>query len=117
MIISAIALAQAKPPEFMLLRIVQVSLLGSILSNCLLVLGCAFLLGGIKYTVQRFNRPAAGAKLPFDFPHPHTSLPVVARSAPSRNRMLTVFPTASVNMRRSDQLCHAAARGDDPALP
>ncbi len=33
--------------------------LGSILSNCLLVLGCAFLLGGIKYTVQRFNRPAA----------------------------------------------------------
>lgn len=58
-IISAIALAQAKPPEFMLLRIVQVSLLGSILSNCLLVLGCAFLLGGIKYTVQRFNRPAA----------------------------------------------------------
>ena len=30
-----------------------------ILSNCLLVLGCAFLLGGIKYTVQRFNRPAA----------------------------------------------------------
>eukprot|EP01048_Picozoa_sp_COSAG05_P017552 COSAG05_NODE_2413_length_3094_cov_4.279800_1_plen_425_part_00 len=58
-IISAIALAGAKPPEFMLLRIVQVSLLGSILSNCLLVLGCAFLLGGIKFTVQRFNRPAA----------------------------------------------------------
>lgn len=58
-IISAIALAGAKPPDFMLLRIVQVSLLGSILSNCLLVLGCAFLLGGIKFTVQRFNRPAA----------------------------------------------------------
>ena len=86
-IISAIALVAAKPEnDFAMLRIVQVSLvrptcscrryslfarafqcsqlnvfcqLGSILSNCLLVLGCAFLLGGIKYTVQRFNRPAA----------------------------------------------------------
>jgi len=58
-IISAIAMVAARPPDFAMLRIVQVSLLGSILSNCLLVLGCAFLLGGIKYTVQRFNRPAA----------------------------------------------------------
>lgn len=58
-IISAIALARAVPPDFQMLRIVQVSLVGSILSNCLLVLGCAFLLGGIKYSIQRYNKAAA----------------------------------------------------------
>ncbi|KAL1511461.1 hypothetical protein AB1Y20_006260 [Prymnesium parvum] len=42
-----------------LLRIVQVSLLGSILSNLLLVLGCAFLAGGIKFREQSYNRIAA----------------------------------------------------------
>ena len=35
-----------------LLRIVQVSLLGSILSNMLLVLGCAFFFGGLRYPRQ-----------------------------------------------------------------
>jgi len=44
-----------------LLRIVQVSLLGSILSNLLLVLGTAFLVGGIKYPSQTFNRVATTA--------------------------------------------------------
>eukprot|EP00967_Tisochrysis_lutea_P035336 scaffold42294_cov33-Tisochrysis_lutea.AAC.3 len=38
-----------------LLRIVQVSLLGSILSNLLLVLGCAFFAGGIRHKHQHFN--------------------------------------------------------------
>mmetsp|Transcript_37477 Transcript_37477/g.84972 ORF Transcript_37477/g.84972 Transcript_37477/m.84972 type:complete len:290 (-) Transcript_37477:1148-2017(-) len=42
-----------------MLRIVQVSLLGSILSNLLLVLGCAFFAGGVKYREQKFNRMAA----------------------------------------------------------
>lgn len=37
-----------------LLRIVQLSLLGSILSNLLLVLGCSFLCGGLKYKEQVF---------------------------------------------------------------
>lgn len=37
------------------IRIVQSSMLGSILSNILLVLGCCFLAGGIKYPEQRFN--------------------------------------------------------------
>ena len=37
------------------IRIVQSSMLGSILSNILLVLGCCFLAGGIKYQQQRFN--------------------------------------------------------------
>lgn len=41
-----------------LLRIVQVSLLGSILSNMLLVLGCAFFFGGLRYPRQTFNKTA-----------------------------------------------------------
>lgn len=42
-----------------LLRVVQASLLGSILSNMLLVLGTAFLLGGIKYKEQSYNNKGA----------------------------------------------------------
>ncbi|GMQ07892.1 hypothetical protein CsSME_00051890 [Camellia sinensis var. sinensis] len=44
-----------------MIRVVQQSLLGSILSNMLLVLGCAFFCGGIKnhQKVQRFNQAAA----------------------------------------------------------
>lgn len=41
-----------------MIRVVQQSLLGSILSNMLLVLGCAFFTGGIIHNekVQRFNK-------------------------------------------------------------
>ncbi|GAQ81171.1 sodium/calcium exchanger protein [Klebsormidium nitens] len=42
-----------------LLRVVQLSLLGSILSNMLLVLGTSFFLGGCLIKVQRFNQTAA----------------------------------------------------------
>eukprot|EP00966_Prymnesium_polylepis_P189234 4384063-Prymnesium_polylepis.1 len=38
-----------------LLRVVQLSLLGSVLSNLLLVLGCSFLLGGFRYKEQHFS--------------------------------------------------------------
>ncbi|KAF3282658.1 hypothetical protein TWF970_001405 [Orbilia oligospora] len=41
------------------IRIVQASMLGSILSNILLVLGCCFLFGGIKYKEQTFNSTVA----------------------------------------------------------
>ncbi|KOO29548.1 vacuolar cation proton exchanger 2-like protein, partial [Chrysochromulina tobinii] len=41
-----------------MLRIVQVSLLGSILSNLLLVLGCAFFVGGLKYPEQKYSHKA-----------------------------------------------------------
>lgn len=41
------------------IRIVQASMLGSILSNILLVLGCCFLAGGIKYKEQSFNSTVA----------------------------------------------------------
>ncbi|PNX89397.1 vacuolar cation/proton exchanger 2-like protein, partial [Trifolium pratense] len=44
-----------------MIRVVQQSLLGSILSNMLLVLGCAFFTGGIVHykKVQVFNKAAA----------------------------------------------------------
>ncbi|KAI1794683.1 calcium/proton exchanger [Ganoderma leucocontextum] len=43
------------------LRIVQTSLLGSILSNILLVLGCSFLAGGIAFPESNFQVTAAQA--------------------------------------------------------
>ncbi|XP_073146275.1 vacuolar cation/proton exchanger 3-like [Henckelia pumila] len=43
-----------------MIRVVQLSLLGSILSNMLLVLGCAFFFGGIHHQkVQKFTKEAA----------------------------------------------------------
>ncbi|QDZ20580.1 calcium/proton exchanger [Chloropicon primus] len=39
-----------------MLRLVQLSLLGSILSNLLLVLGCGFFFGGLKHKIQGFSR-------------------------------------------------------------
>lgn len=41
-------------------EVVKASITGSIIGNVLLVLGLAMLLGGFKYTRQRFNRTAAG---------------------------------------------------------
>ncbi|KAL9113204.1 MAG: hypothetical protein Q9227_002539 [Pyrenula ochraceoflavens] len=41
------------------IRIVQASMLGSILSNILLVLGCCFCAGGIRYKEQTFNSTVA----------------------------------------------------------
>ena len=53
MILSVIALKKG------LIRVVQASLLGSILSNLLFVVGFSFLLGGIKFPEQSFNVTAA----------------------------------------------------------
>ncbi|CRG90295.1 hypothetical protein PISL3812_07338 [Talaromyces islandicus] len=41
------------------IRVVQASMLGSILSNILLVLGCCFLIGGLRYSEQKFNSTVA----------------------------------------------------------
>jgi Ca2+:H+ antiporter len=41
------------------IRIVQSSMLGSVLSNILLVLGCCFFAGGIRYHEQHFNETVA----------------------------------------------------------
>jgi Ca2+:H+ antiporter len=43
------------------IRIVQTSMLGSILSNLLLVLGCSFLAGGLKFKESKFQATAAQA--------------------------------------------------------
>lgn len=57
LIVSLFALLRIPP----LLRIVQVSLLGSVLSNLLLVLGTAFLVGGLRHPEQKFNKTASTA--------------------------------------------------------
>lgn len=54
-IISIMAL-HSRPP---LIRVVQLSLLGSILSNMLLVLGASFFAGGLFYREQKFNKVPA----------------------------------------------------------
>ncbi|KAJ9607124.1 Vacuolar calcium ion transporter [Cladophialophora chaetospira] len=53
LIVSIIALQKNE------IRIVQASMLGSILSNILLVLGCCFFAGGLKYREQSFNSTVA----------------------------------------------------------
>ncbi|GJN88378.1 hypothetical protein Rhopal_001344-T1 [Rhodotorula paludigena] len=55
LIVSILALIRGE------LRIVQTSLLGSILSNLLLVLGCSFLAGGLVFKEQTFQMTAAQA--------------------------------------------------------
>ena len=46
-----------------LLIVTQLSLVGSVVSNILLVLGCSFLVGGYKHTNQRYSKPAANANI------------------------------------------------------
>lgn len=41
----------------------QASLLGSVFSNMLLVLGCCFFFGGLKHKEQRFNATSAIANM------------------------------------------------------
>lgn len=53
LIVSVIALKEKQ------IRIVQASMLGSILSNLLLVLGCCFIAGGITRVQQTFNQTVA----------------------------------------------------------
>jgi Ca2+:H+ antiporter len=53
-----IALAALRAGEYML---VKASIAGAIVTNTLFMLGASFLLGGLKYHVQEFNR--AGARL------------------------------------------------------
>ena len=53
LIVSVVALRKG------FVRLVQTSLLGSVLSNLLLVLGTSFLLGGLRYEQQQYNRKGA----------------------------------------------------------
>jgi Ca2+:H+ antiporter len=45
------------------IRVVQASLMGSVFSNMLLVLGCCFFFGGIKHKEQQFNSTSAVANM------------------------------------------------------
>lgn len=45
------------------IRVVQGSMLGSIFSNLLLVLGCCFFFGGLRYKEQTFNATNASANM------------------------------------------------------
>lgn len=45
------------------IRVVQASMLGSIFSNLLLVLGCCFFFGGLRFKEQHFNATAATANM------------------------------------------------------
>ncbi|KAG7354220.1 calcium/proton exchanger Cax [Nitzschia inconspicua] len=45
------------------IRVVQASMIGSIFSNLLLVLGCCFLFGGYFYKEQKFNMTSATASM------------------------------------------------------
>jgi Ca2+:H+ antiporter len=53
LIVSIIALKEGE------IRVVQASILGSIISNLLLVLGMCFIAGGYYYKEQKFNKTAA----------------------------------------------------------
>ena len=53
LIVSIVALMNGE------IRVVQASILGSIISNLLLVLGMCFVAGGIFYKEQEFNQTAA----------------------------------------------------------
>lgn len=44
------------------ISVVQCTLLGSILSNLLLVMGCSFLFGGMYYPVQKYNQAGAATQ-------------------------------------------------------
>lgn len=85
LIVSVIALKENQ------IRIVQASMLGSILSNLLLVLGCCFLAGGFTRVQQTFNQTVAqtmsslmalataGLLIPAAF---HASMPIPSGSFP-----------------------------------
>ena len=59
LIVSIVAISQGGS----LLIVTQLSLIGSIVSNILLVLGMSFLVGGYKHTNQRYSKPAANANI------------------------------------------------------
>ena len=59
LIVSLVAITQGGS----LLIVTQLSLVGSIVSNILLVLGMSFLVGGYKHTNQRYSKPAANANI------------------------------------------------------
>lgn len=89
LIVGIIALVQGK------LLIVQTSLIGSMLSNLLLVLGMCFFLGGVRRTEQFFNLTVA-----------QTASSLLALAIGS-----LIIPTAFVQFGDADQKVTPASRG------
>lgn len=110
-----------------LLRVTQLSLLGSVLSNMLLVLGCSFLFGGFRHAEQRFTSSGAtslnidllfmavmGQALPSLLSASHTQLhgsaSIVTLSRISSLVMVVVYAFAVVQQLRA----HPEQKGGDP---
>ena len=110
-----------------LLRVTQLSLLGSVLSNMLLVLGCSFLFGGLKYPEQRFTYAGdtsmnidmlfmalMGQALPALLSASHTQLhgsaSIVTLSRVSSLVMVVVYAFAVYHQLRA----HPEPKGGDP---
>jgi len=104
-----------------LLTVVQASLLGSILSNLLLVMGMCFVFGGARYKEQTFNRTAANTSGSILFVAcfalivpaalnaqltPNITLPNVASF--NSNESLTQFLNGTYNIENQSMLVDAA---------
>ena len=87
-----IALAALHAGQYML---VKASLAGAIVTNTLFMLGASFLLGGLKYHVQDFNRVSARLQASLLF------LATVALLIPSAVRLADAGPAALFNQQLS----------------
>jgi Ca2+:H+ antiporter len=91
-----IAITALRAQQYML---VKASLAGAIVANSLFMLGASFLLGGLKYHVQEFNRVSARLQASLLF------LATIALLIPSAVRTVDAGPTAEFVQTLSLGLC------------
>jgi Ca2+:H+ antiporter len=87
-----IALAALRSGQYML---VKASIAGAIVTNALFMLGASFLLGGLKYHVQEFNRISARLQASLLF------LATIALLIPSAIRLADAGPAAAFTQQLS----------------
>ncbi len=87
-----IALAALRAGQYML---VKASIAGAIVTNSLFMLGASFLLGGLKYHVQEFNRISARLQASLLF------LATIALLIPSAVRLADAGPSAAFTQQLS----------------
>ena len=87
-----IALAALRAGQYML---VKASIAGAIVTNTLFMLGASFLLGGLKYHVQEFNRISARLQASLLF------LATIALLIPSAVRLADAGPSAAFTQQLS----------------
>src|SRR5580765_5427659 len=87
-----IAIAALRSGQYML---VKASIAGAIVTNALFMLGASFLLGGLKYHVQEFNRISARLQASLLF------LATIALLIPSAIRLADAGPTAAFTQQLS----------------